>query len=99
MEQRHMGGCGSKGLWEQGLPAMNDNAVQLLDRGATIAGKPCSHRQRRPLYQVSTAPTAKVSVSSFWALVSWPLISNWLYSATSLRLSLMSWNSAMPRVS
>nr|POA16378.1 hypothetical protein C1892_01555 [Pseudomonas sp. MPBD7-1] len=33
-----------EGLWEQGLPAMNDNAVQLLHRGAAIAGKPCSHR-------------------------------------------------------
>ena len=32
------------GLWEQGLPAMNDNAVQLLNRSAAIAGKPCSHR-------------------------------------------------------
>ncbi|AUO47471.1 hypothetical protein C1C98_19525 [Pseudomonas ogarae] len=31
-------------LWEQGLPAMNDIAAQLLNRGATIAGKPCSHR-------------------------------------------------------
>jgi len=50
-------------------------------------------------YQVNTAPTAKVSVSSFCALVWWPLISNWLYSATSFRLSLTSWNSAMPRVS
>ncbi len=83
---------------------MNDNAVLLFDRGAAIAGKPCSHRTASDpkgsnSYQVSTAPTAKVSVSSFWALVSWPLISNWLYSATSLRLSLMSWNSAMPRVS
>ncbi|WP_420233205.1 hypothetical protein ACN079_01375 [Pseudomonas sp. ABY48] len=27
-------------LWEQGLPAMNDIAAQLLNRGATIAGKP-----------------------------------------------------------
>ncbi|CAI8881492.1 hypothetical protein F7R20_26360 [Pseudomonas brassicacearum subsp. brassicacearum] len=31
-------------LWEQGLPAMNDIAVQLLNRGVAIAGKPCSHR-------------------------------------------------------
>ena len=41
-------------------------------------------------YQVSTAPTAKVSVSSFCALVSCPLIWNWLYSATSFRLSFTS---------
>ncbi|ALQ05640.1 hypothetical protein AK973_5191 [Pseudomonas brassicacearum] len=32
-------------LWEHGLPAMNDNAVQLLlNLGVPIAGKPCSHR-------------------------------------------------------
>ncbi|AUO48680.1 hypothetical protein B0E42_19925 [Pseudomonas sp. A25(2017)] len=31
-------------LWEHGLPAMNDNAVRLLNLGAPIAGKPCSHR-------------------------------------------------------
>ncbi|CAI8791838.1 hypothetical protein EMIT043CA1_10077 [Pseudomonas brassicacearum] len=32
-------------LWEHGLPAMNDNAVHLLlNLGAPIAGKPCSHR-------------------------------------------------------
>ncbi|MNG24718.1 hypothetical protein D3C84_1094780 [compost metagenome] len=31
-------------LWEQGLPAMNENAVLLLNRGAAIAGKPCSHK-------------------------------------------------------
>ncbi|AXP01528.1 hypothetical protein DZG01_00445 [Pseudomonas fluorescens] len=36
-------------LWEQGLPAMNDNAVQLLHRGAVIAGKPCSHRSTSQL--------------------------------------------------
>ncbi|EPJ94578.1 hypothetical protein CFII68_07219 [Pseudomonas sp. CFII68] len=35
---------GKDSLWEQGLPAMNDNAVQLSDRGVAIAGKPCSHR-------------------------------------------------------
>ncbi|MBD0704115.1 hypothetical protein CF597_14020 [Pseudomonas sp. PSB1] len=29
------------------MPAMNDNAVQLFDRGAAIAGKPCSHRSLR----------------------------------------------------
>ncbi|EPJ86071.1 hypothetical protein CFII68_13911 [Pseudomonas sp. CFII68] len=33
-----------QGLWEQGLPAMNENAVLLLNRGAGIAGKPCSHK-------------------------------------------------------
>ncbi|KAB0521542.1 hypothetical protein F7R20_26410 [Pseudomonas brassicacearum subsp. brassicacearum] len=32
-------------LWEQGLPAMNDIAVQLVNRAAAIAGKPCSHRK------------------------------------------------------
>src|SRR5690606_19516350 len=49
--------------------------------------------------KLSAAPTAKVRVSSSTALVLRPAISNSLSSATSLRLSLMSWNSAMPRVS
>ncbi len=40
-------------------------------------------------YQLSTAPTAKVSVSSFRPLPAAASISYWLYSATSLRLSLM----------
>jgi hypothetical protein len=31
-------------LWERGLPAMNDDAVCLTDRGAPIAGKPRSHK-------------------------------------------------------
>lgn len=36
-------GTGDFPLWEPGLPAMNENAVQLLNRNAAIAGKPCSH--------------------------------------------------------
>ena len=35
---------GEEDLWEHGLPATNDNAVRLLNLGAPIAGKPCSHR-------------------------------------------------------
>ncbi|PJH89217.1 hypothetical protein CVG87_11775 [Pseudomonas sp. WCS365] len=31
-------------LWEQSLLAMNNNAVLLIDRGAAIASKFCSHR-------------------------------------------------------
>ncbi|QBZ87723.1 hypothetical protein EPZ47_03020 [Pseudomonas viciae] len=31
-------------LWEQSLLAMNDNPVLLIDRGAAIASKLCSHR-------------------------------------------------------
>ncbi|PJH89681.1 hypothetical protein CVG87_09090 [Pseudomonas sp. WCS365] len=37
---------------------MNDNAVWLLDRGATIAGKPCSHR---PLLPEAMLPQAMLS--------------------------------------
>ncbi|AWY43021.1 hypothetical protein DKY63_25155 [Pseudomonas putida] len=36
--------CTPEHLWEQGLPAMNDNAVSQRLRGDSIAGKPCSHR-------------------------------------------------------
>ncbi|MNG26482.1 hypothetical protein D3C84_1114790 [compost metagenome] len=32
---------------------MNDNAVQLLDRGEAIAGKPCSHSESFPHKVVS----------------------------------------------
>ena len=66
-------------------------------------GRPRPSRQskgatRGGAYQLSTTPRARVSVSSFWVLPAWPSISNWLYSATSLRLSLTSWNRATPRV-
>ncbi len=30
-------------MWEPGLPAMNDDALNLLNRGGPIAGKPRSH--------------------------------------------------------
>ncbi|ALQ04420.1 hypothetical protein AK973_3971 [Pseudomonas brassicacearum] len=42
-------------MWEQGLPAMNENAVQRLDRGAAIAGKPCSHSGGKSLCNKSGA--------------------------------------------
>ncbi|AOE64100.1 hypothetical protein QZH46_17200 [Pseudomonas corrugata] len=43
------------GLWEQGLPAMNDNAAHPMHRGAAIAGKPCSHSgSRRTIEAVET---------------------------------------------
>ncbi|MBD0685348.1 hypothetical protein CGA22_12550 [Pseudomonas sp. PSB18] len=32
-------------LWEQGLPAMNDNAILQKDRVDFIASKLCSHRR------------------------------------------------------
>ncbi|KAB0528661.1 hypothetical protein F7R20_03905 [Pseudomonas brassicacearum subsp. brassicacearum] len=35
--------CGSKALWEQGLPAKQATRFQI-DRVIFIAGKPCSHR-------------------------------------------------------
>ncbi|EPJ89277.1 hypothetical protein CFII68_09983 [Pseudomonas sp. CFII68] len=41
-----------RGLWEQGLPAMNDHAVHLENRGAFIASKLCSHRFNARLPQV-----------------------------------------------
>ncbi|SEC20705.1 hypothetical protein SAMN05216178_3831 [Pseudomonas saponiphila] len=80
-----------------GKPAPTGKAGVMGNGGAPAPAR-CARQGRRRGYQVRTAPTAKVSVFSFCAVVWWPSISNWLYSATSLRLSLMSWNSATPRV-
>ncbi|AWY38672.1 hypothetical protein DKY63_01630 [Pseudomonas putida] len=35
-----------RSLWEQGLPAMNDDTGFLIHRGAFIASKLCSYRGR-----------------------------------------------------
>ncbi|WP_280523887.1 hypothetical protein [Pseudomonas frederiksbergensis] len=34
----------TQNLWERGLPAKNDDAEHLKNRGAFFAGKPRSHR-------------------------------------------------------
>jgi hypothetical protein len=39
----------TQNLWERGLPAKNDDAQYLKNRGAFFAGKPRSHRISSPL--------------------------------------------------
>src|SRR5690606_33076892 len=106
-EQPHQGDQ-AHGLWLPGLSLLlpenqgrlpRESAMNHKKGGGTTVSPAKTGAISIRAYQVNTAPTAKVSVSSFCASPSWPSISNWLYSATSLRLSLMSWNSAMPRVS
>ncbi|MBD0684692.1 hypothetical protein CGA22_09145 [Pseudomonas sp. PSB18] len=52
-------------LWEQGLPAMNDNAVHPMHCGVAIAGKPCSHSRSRRTIEAVPPPITLWGGASF----------------------------------